>query len=263
MQNIVNQFQKALGSGPTPEDLARAEQDMLNDPTFPIPKDPKLLQTVIRCVAMGYVAKRKQEAASTGMPKLNEEQLRRQAIHRQIEHDRKVAASMVGARSIYSRVSLADPITKQTAVVRWLQDTFAKSRKKQCLLLGTTGAGKTYGAIGYISGIGDIHNVAFVRAYTLSQLVNDRDYNALKHYEKVRHLLVDDLGISQTGYKGEDFNNWFENMFAFRHEHGFITIMTSNATWDVINQALGERFTSRLREDGLVYVSPDADMRVA
>jgi DNA replication protein DnaC len=263
MHFIVNHLQEAFGSGPTPQDLVAAEQQILNDASFPMPKDVKLRESVVRCVAMGFVAKRKYLQSGQIKPQVSEDQLRRQEIFKRIERDHKVSSFMVGVRSIYSEVSFSDPNTKQTDVVNWLTNDFTKSGKKHALLLGTTGRGKTYGAIGYIATISDIGRCAYVKAFKLSELLNARNYQALDHYEKVKHLIVDDLGVSQAGYKGEDFNSWFENMFCTRYEYGLTTIITSNATPEQIKETFGERFVSRFREDGMLYVTNGPDMRVA
>lgn len=169
----------------------------------------------------------------------------------------------MGPQSIYAGISLGDPNIKDTAVVRWLKSTFTNATKKNAMLLGSTGSGKTYGAIAYVAFNGTPETVAFVTAYKLSELIQRKAYQELDTLREKTFLIIDDLGVGDVGYKAADFLSFFEDLFIHRHQKGKTTIITSNATKDQVKETFGERFISRFNESGLVYTTPDSDMRQA
>jgi DNA replication protein len=167
----------------------------------------------------------------------------------------------MGAQSVYAKSCLYGDAVLPTKAVTYLR-RFHSTQRKNLLLLGAPGTGKTYGAIAYVCWWGSSDTVGVVTAYRLSELLARRAYHELDVYREKSYLVVDDLGVSPEGFKAGDFSAWFQDMFSYRHSKGKVTIITSNGTKEVINQVLGERFGSRFNETGVVYTcGTEVDMR--
>lgn len=262
--------------GPTQEDLQRAEREILaldpSSPRFHVSKNPEVFKFQVRCWAYSYVVARAKVKLHLVPPReKTEEEIEAEGIAKQVAHDYEVTRLMMGKENAFSEVSFYAPSTIQTSVVKYLMEVLPYSDKPNCVLLGGTGSGKTFGAIGYVAqrasvsypSIGEsVVNAAYVTAYKLSMLLSRRQFEELERLEKVKYLIVDDLGAEPEGFKGKDFIAHFENLFMTRHQHHRVTIITSNSTKAQIIEAYGDRLISRLRETGAMFETSDPDMRV-
>ncbi len=261
--------------GPTEEELEQARQELMdytkiNPSKGYVSKNPDVFKLQVRAWAYGIGLRVTKQAFAVDAPAVSPEQIEEDLNKKQMLHDYEVCRVMMGADSIYSQVSFYNPATIDTAVVKYLKEVFPYSGKNGCLLLGGTGSGKTFGAIGYVvqyatvtqPAIGDpFANAAFITAYKLSELLSRRQFESLERMEKLKYLIIDDLGTEPEGFKGKDFIAHFENLFISRHQHRKTTIMTSNLTLEQVISAYGDRFVSRLRETGAVFQTSDPDLR--
>lgn len=195
--------------------------------------------------------------------------IKRRKIYKELEACRL----LMGKESALSNISLTQmPESTKSTVLKWVEHDFSKSKKLHCLLLGTCGSGKTYAAVGYVakhsqviqsvSGAKRI-NAKFITAYKVADLLNRRDYQSLDPLESVKHLIIDDLGAERGGFIGADFIAFFENLFNTRYTYGLPTLITSNARLEQIAESYGERFVSRFRESGEIFITSDPDFRSA
>lgn len=191
-------------------------------------------------------------------------------LQTQIDRDYEISALLMGLDNRFSQVSLYAENLVQTSVLRYFRDEFPYLDKRNCLVLGGTGSGKTFGVIGYVAQRANLKvyrdqtksiDAKFITAYKLSELLYRKDFDKLDKLETVNYLIVDDLGAEPEGYKGKDFIAHFENLFTTRHMFGRATLITSNCKPEDIANQYGERFVSRFRETGDIFVSTDGDLR--
>jgi DNA replication protein DnaC len=248
---------------PTREELAKAQAEIDASPEFYRSSDPKVFETQVLIYAFG-VARRHDLGHLPRQPhrEPTPEEIEAATLQRVIEHDRHQSRWMMGEDSIYANISMWDAAqTQETAVLRFLRDEFnLASGKKNLLLLGGTGSGKTYGAVCWVAQHAS-YNACYRTAYKISEAVTRRDFEETDLLERARFLVIDDLGCEPEGYRGADFLAYFEDLFASRHQHGRFTLITSNATVAQFATAYGERFISRFEEAGIVFTTGDPDLR--
>lgn len=267
MIGLMNIMAKGL-ERPTEADLVQAEQEMISKNAY-MSKDEKLRKLQIRCCAYSVVMRRQKQRhlqIVQSQPRKTEEEIlaeqEAEILRKQIAHDQEIASAIMGQGSIFSKVCLVAPETRQTSVVKYFLEDFPYEKKNTCLLLGGTGAGKTFGAIGFVcQQANSVRQTAFITAYKLSEAIVRKDFEGLDRLEKVQYLIIDDLGAEPEGYKGKDFIAHFENLFITRHQANRMTLITSNNTLEQFKQVYGDRVVSRLREAGTVFQSPDGDLR--
>ena len=261
MHDLLNQL-SARFDEPTTEDVERAKEELQAFQGGYVSQTPHLYGIQVKAQSMVYVARRMKEAKLRGIQKAPAPVVN----HKAMEEKRKIEVLM-GYASIYSNALWSDSDKCwHTDIVQWLRCEYAPSNKPNALLLGGTGCGKTFAAVAYVahkSWLSEGHlNASFVTAYKLAEYSQRRNYNQIDHYENVRFLIVDDLGAEAGAFKGADFVAYFTNLFATRHAHGRKTLITSNGSLEETGITYGERFVSRFRESGMVYVSDGDDMRV-
>lgn len=176
---------------------------------------------------------------------------------------RQVADRLMGGSSIYQGIRLQDDTNKPTQVIQALLMEHPKRLKAGYLIIGGTGSGKTYGAIAFIAEMAGTINARaeMVHAYNMARRINARDWDELQVFERVKFLLIDDLGAEPEGFRGADFHAHFDYLMNERHSHRLTTVITSNMTRKVIIERYGERFISRFRENGQVIETTDPDFR--
>lgn len=261
MEQLVNQITK----GVTPEliEAAKVEMEALAEQgKMHIARDQRVRELQYRVYAKGL-----QLRYSTPMFTAAYEENELEKIIRQ---ERRVSRLLVGSDSIYADISGTSPDTKQTAVVRHLFETFHYSGKRNILILGGVGSGKTYGMIAYAGSQASVRfaqsgemivNAVFIRAYSLSEAIQRKSWEKLAEIRSKKWLMIDDLGIEGAGYKSADFLAFFEDLFIERHQTQKHTLITSNATIQEVKDVFGDRFLSRLTETGEVFQTADPDMR--
>jgi DNA replication protein DnaC len=262
LNQVLNQATGSLRL-PTPEELKRAENEIVQLYTqgrFYLSSNPEMQAMQIKCYAYKYVvAERVLHSPSKPM---SEADRARQQLQLQIAKDHEITTSLMGSNSIYAGISWLDPTCKQTAVVGFLKEMAIKG-KKACLLLGGTGSGKTFGSLCFVGRYAENKDQClFYTAYKISELINRRAFTETDRLESVKYLIIDDLGVTSEGYKGQDFIAFFENLFTTRHQKGKYTLITSNGTPEQIRQVYGDRFVSRFKEIGEIFVTNDSDMRI-
>jgi len=251
------------GQEPTEEDYKRAELALGED----LPRNPDTRSKVLRVAALGYAAERQQ--AAQPKPEASRDEVARINLAQEIERHHAICTHLLPG-SIFSRVSLLDPAIRQTQAVRYLRDEFPKTSKRNVLLLGGTGSGKTFAGVGYLAMVSRIYetdpgrykcNAAFVTAYKLQEMIVRRKWDDLDRLRLAKNLMLDDLGAEPAKQYGESTAVFFEQLFAERHQNNLRTIMTSNGTVESIRETYGDRFVSRFRESGEVFETSDQDWR--
>ena len=248
---------------PTDEDLERARQEIIDKGLFCAP-DPGVFKLQVKTWAHQYpLARSRTTEVPPSQEELALERQKAEELRTKQEHARQVktAEKLMGLTSIYSGISWMNPEAIQTDTIQYLRDIFPGTKKNSCLLLGNTGAGKTYAAICCLVANFSADYCFYVRAYDLAMAIQKRDFSVLDKVNNRSGLLIDDLGVSMTGYKGDDFIAFFENMFTTRHQNQRTTLMTSNGSLDMFKQTFGDRFISRFIDDGTVYVTNGVDLR--
>lgn len=264
MMHLLDQLPIGFGR-PTRAEVERALEEMPKIPGFYVSNDPGVRLLQARCYAHIYAGQRvREENAAKGV---KPDYVPPPPPPSWLEDERKTIALM-GYSSVYAKAVWSDPDRCwQTDIVTWLKYEYDPSGKPNALILGGTGSGKTWGAVAYVSHKASIYqeylNAEFITAYKIGEYLSRRNYSALDRLEQVRLLLVDDLGAEASAFRGDDFVAHFSNLFATRHAHGRKTIITSNGDIESIKAIYGDRFISRFRESGMVYISDGDDMRAA
>lgn len=180
---------------------------------------------------------------------------------------RRKSTLLMGANSIYSGIAFDAPETKPTSAIRWMRDVFIPSGKQEAILVGGTGSGKTYSVIAYCSKYAQETqpnhlNACFFDAVKLAKVLQTRDENEHRRLENCTLLIIDDFGtLGSELFKAKEFQATFESLFNHRHSQNRKTLITSNLAPDALKMALGERVMSRISENGLIFISNDADLR--
>lgn len=162
--------------------------------------------------------------------------------------------------SKYENVSLIE--ASETQVIQYIKTRYIPSGKKNLLLLGGAGAGKTYGAIAYVVSKRS-NSQMLIRGRQLSELLGFSQDKAekLKKIQSIRYLVIDELKVSGEGTVTPALISLVEDIVSDRHFYGKETLITSNATLSQFESTYGDRVMSRLREDGLIFETTDPDFR--
>lgn len=252
---VVKSMENIIGK-PTDDDLERAKQEMREIPNFYISQNAGVEALQVKILSLKYVSQRK------GLPQTKAPEMT--VRQRQCEVSRRLRGNL----SIYAKVSLEQ--SYETEIIEYIRKKFIPSGKKSLLLLGTTGCGKTHGAIAYVSSVASFIgaekvNAEFVTAqefaiFAASNTVASRE--TLNYFNRVPILVIDDLGSEVNGgFDAQKFLASFQDLIRERHEKQRATIITSNMTLQEFIRVYGERVSSRLREVGLVFESSDGDLR--
>ncbi|MCX5336935.1 ATP-binding protein [Streptomyces sp. NBC_00140] len=164
-------------------------------------------------------------------------------------------------------VHYAAAIADNPDVLQWTAELKANALKRQqasgapiasidhgpsLLLLGPTGTGKThqaYAAIRELAITGVVARWTVTTAPDMYAALRPRhgiDSEAeFRSYRSAAVLLVDDLGASKVTEFTEEVNF---RLVDYRYKHHLPTLFTSNALPRELNDKLGARVTSRLRE---------------
>lgn len=254
---------------PSEAALRWAEDRMQNDSKLYKSSDAKIYKLQVRCYAYAYrdPSVPVNIASDPLVVDKTPEEIEAEILAKIVHHDRSVSTGFMGQSSIFAGVSLWDEKqTRETQVVKFFQTDFSPLKHKNCLVLGGTGSGKTYGVVGYVASVADTAgHVKFMNAYKLyevqrSNLAADREVR--DWLDVVKYLIVDDLGTEpQSGYRNADFVAYFQNLFISRHQNNRFTFITSNSTLKDFTETFGERLVSRFRETGVVFETADSDMR--
>lgn len=264
---IPTELKTKIASTIQPEDLAEAKRELEAQAAagkFYLARDESTRELQFRVHA--YSIRRRKDRVSRTVIEPNIEDELQQAI----KAEQMASYYLMGKDSIYSSVSYSDPNTRHTKVVKHLFEEFHFSGRHNIMILGGVGSGKTFGSIAYVSSNVNLRftergeavlNGLFVRAYTVSEYIQRKNWAALDELRAKKWLIIDDLGIEGAGYKSNDFLSFFEDLFSERHEKQKRTIITCNATPEQALETFGNRFFSRLRETGEIFETLDADMR--
>lgn len=271
MKHLLAQFE---GVYPKPtQEMIEAAWEWLNDigPGNTVQgiyaaKCEKTRKLQARGIAYGKMA------GSSGLakqaPAYTPEELEAKAIADAVAHDQAVTKRLM-AGTVYEGISVNDPAkTRDTKSLKFLMEDFHYSGKHVALILGGVGCGKTYASVGYVGQQADVMpdngiNARFITGYELMQAIQQRNHILLDSLDRVKYLVVDDIGTHSGGYKGSDFVAHFEHLFNTRHLRQRHTIITGNITYQQFAETFGERVVSRLREVGRVFVSDEPDLRRA
>lgn len=187
---------------------------------------------------------------------------------------RFVLEQMLGNGHKLSVYTLHDRRLFTTQSIKFLVDQFDGSGKNTALLLGGTGSGKTVAALLYTATKasfrrnehGWVTNAGYIKAYDLAQAIadpkTDNNRKLLQMVRNKKYLVLDDLGAEPTGFRGNDFIAFFENLYDTRANFDRVTTITSNGTIEQLLEIYGQRFVSRLAENALIYSTSDKDLRV-
>lgn len=170
------------------------------------------------------------------------------------------------------RASFHNPDLQETMTLKWFRDEVAKSERPFALVVGGTGATKTWSSLAYVNSIARIDwkfekvaysNAAYVHAYKLSTMLQDpKAYrDELETLTRKQILLLDDLGTEPLGFKGSDFLAYLEFLVNERYRFNRRTIMTSNNTEEKFIEIYGQRIVSRIYEVGMFLETTDPDYR--
>ena len=139
---------------------------------------------------------------------------------------------------------------------------YAKTiRRGFLILLGPVGVGKSHLAVGVVRHFKDRGNV-FVKqsALLLRQLratYDDRDADdPIKKCQAAPLLVLDEMGLSGGG---KDELPMLSEILSYRYEQEKPTVITSNLSWDELQDELGDRLSDRMREAAykvLVFSGP-------
>lgn len=266
LDSVIHNLPPEFGK-PSQEDILLAEQEMTDQQAY-LSADPTVRAVQLKTWAMGYVAARRSAKAS-GVTAIDYAQREREL---QAEKERKALRHMVGG-TIYETATLTGPETVQTDLTRYLLNDFPASGKVHLMLLGGTGAGKTYGALAYVAARAKVFPTArgsqwdcvFVRARELSELLGagEEKRERLKELKLVRWLIIDDLKVHGEGSVTSAYISLFEDLFSHRNDYAKPMFITSNATLEDIAQTYGDRFVSRFKGSGQVYSTSTPDMRAS
>lgn len=260
---IPKPLEEKINSIIRPEDFRQAEIELAElekAGRMYLAKDSNVYSLQLKVFAMGIYARNHQ--APTLSPEVSQEL---QAVWQ----EQDIAKVLVGPNSIHSTVSYSQRSTRKTKVLTYLFDDFHFSSGINLLILGGVGSGKTFGAIAYVGSNArlwlhrgnPVVDAVFVRAYTVGEMLQRKQWDQIDDLRNKKWLIIDDLGIEGAGYKSKDFHSFFEDLFIHRHEQQKRTLMTSNATLEQVQETLGDRFLSRLRETGDIFQTDDPDMR--
>lgn len=184
--------------------------------------------------------------------------------------DKMAAKVIMGVDSIFGNCTLFDDeVTLPTKATEFFLGEFPESNKRDCLLLGDTGRGKTWATIAYVCSKATWNrytrqislSAKYIKAFELSHLIHKKDFKALDELKRFNYLIVDELGSEPEGYKGKDFVAFFENLYGDRHMQNKATFLITNHEPDVVKEVYGERFVSRFNETGLTKQIVDLDWR--
>lgn len=194
------------------------------------------------------------------------------------ERDQLHNQYMLGGSTLYDGASYHNPELRQTETFSWMRNVFHGSAKSFALLLGGTGAGKTFAAIAYTNMIAKVDivmgkiqysNAAYLHAYKLAEMLANikKHGEELDKYKQKGVLVLDDLGTEPVGFRGADFQAHLGYLIDERHKFRRKTIITSNTTMESKEKTIGfkelygDRIVSRLMESGFGLETNDPDLR--
>ena len=257
---------------PSTEAQAWAQHYATTTPGYSLAETPEVRRLQLRVLTGAYPGSRTPKALLVPEPEPTAEEIEAENLRRVIEHDRDASTRLMGRSSIYAGISLYDEAqTRKTQVVDFLLNGFNAYKSKNCLILGGTGSGKTYGVVGFVSSMASVWgsdgiDAIFMTAYQLYDLqrTNYEDSRRRRELvEQVRYLIIDDLGTEpQAGFANSDFLSYFQNLFIVRHANNRSTFITSNHTLKKFVELYGNRLESRFRDaGGVLWETKDPDFR--
>jgi DNA replication protein DnaC len=167
-----------------------------------------------------------------------------------------------------------DSIVTEPELIAWVRDVVRETATGRSwapvvttgpstMLLGPTGSGKTYQALGALRAV-SLSGVAcrwlFATAADIYAALRPRhrvdSESEFERYAKASLLAIDDLGAAKTSEWTEEVNYRLIN---HRYAHNLPTLITSNVPPRDLGAALGERVASRLTEmtTRIVLKGPD------
>ncbi len=155
------------------EALQWAYKQIMDSESFYKCKDPKIFKIQVRLYAKCWPGYWEQKPVPFFLSPIEEtaEEIEARLLREIIEHDQDISYRLMGFGNIFGGISLWDDSkTLETQVVSFFKKEY-DNFKRNCLIVGGTGSGKTYGVIGYVasqaektqSGI----NAEFLTAYQL------------------------------------------------------------------------------------------------
>lgn len=170
-------------------------------------------------------------------------------------------------KHIFRGASFHNPETYETESLVYLRDTFPAYGFPNVVLLGDTGAGKSYAGVCYMVQHGQYSEPwkkfcgRYVKAYDLWRMADTKDTKAQREMEDTPILMIDDLGTEPGGFKGSDFGAYFEFLYIQRYERRKPTIVTTNATLKEFMDVYGARIEDRARDHGKIFQTAEASRR--
>lgn len=181
---------------------------------------------------------------------------------KRIDQEKRNAAEIMGIDSIYANCSLTDTVlNQQSKALEFMRLQWYSESRKNIMLAGPTGRGKTWAMVAYAATVYPAYAVNFVRAYKLSEKVNRRDFEFTNRLEKMPCVLIDDLGAEPEGFRGSDFTAFLQHLFDVRFESKRQTIFTTNLTPEQVQTNYGKPFVDRFYNSGLVEIIDDKNWR--
>ncbi len=128
---------------------------------------------------------------------------------------------------------------------------------KWCLTLhGTPGTGKTHLAVALAEGYEKIINPGcdayflpmfeFIAEIRNAQLESKSEFRIIEKYAEIDFLIMDDLGAMENTQSQKDkINDLIDRRYRYRKK----TVITSNLTWEAIQETYSERTIRRLSDE--------------
>lgn len=143
------------------------------------------------------------------------------------------------------------------SVKRYIEDLLAGSLKRNFVMLGNCGTGKTHlaSAVG-MAAISAGKTVLFCTASEVIRRVqathksqHESEFDLMNQYSKLDLLILDEVGVQ---YQTESANRIITEIVNDRYNNELPTMFLSNLSVAEFSQTMGERAMSRMKEDGCV-----------
>ena len=172
-----------------------------------------------------------------------------------------------GCRVNTYRAETAKQQAHKTAVTEYIREMQAGSLKRNFVMLGNCGTGKTHLACAI--GMETVRQSKMVLFATASEIIRrvqaahksdtETEWDVMREFERLDLLIVDEVGVQ---YATESANRIITEIVNARYNAEKPTVFISNLDADEFQAVMGERAMSRMMEDGCKpFVCDWADYR--